>query len=245
MKGKRGMKNTSAAENITTAMHDLIRKLYPICRSITGNGLRQTLHILKEQIPLTIHEVPTGTQVFDWTVPQEWNIKSAFIKNSRGEKIVDFADSSLHVVNYSIPFRGKISLEELKKHLFTLPDRPQWIPYRTSYYQQTWGFCMAHERFLQLTDGEYEVCIDTCLEDGHLTYGECYFPGETSDEVLLSSHVCHPSLCNDNLSGIALLVALGQYLQTCSRRYSYRLLFIPGTIGSITWLALNECHVSK
>jgi len=223
----------------------LIEELYPICRSITGNGVRQTLRILQRRIPLEVHEVPSGTKVFDWTVPKEWNIREAFIKNSRGEKIVAFAESNLHVVNYSVPFKGKLSLDQLKSHLFTLPDRPRWIPYRTSYYQETWGFCLSHEQLLQMEDGEYEVLIDASLEDGHLTYGEYYLPGQTSDEVLLSCHICHPSLCNDNLSGIALMVALAKHLNSSPRRYSYRFLFIPGTIGSITWLALNESRVSS
>lgn len=226
-------------------MEALIRELYPICRSITGNGVRQTLRILQERIPLTIHEVPSGTRVFDWTVPREWNIERAFIKNSRGEKIVDFANCNLHVVGYSVPFKGKLSLEDLKSHLFTLPDHPDWIPYRTSYYKETWGFCLSHEQFAKMTDAEYEVYVDSSLEDGQLTYGEYCIPGETSDEVLLSCHICHPSLCNDNLSGIALMVSLAKHLSQKVRRYSYRFLFIPGTIGSITWLALNEARVSS
>ncbi len=238
------MFDSSRDKQVGAEMLDLIRELYPICRSITGNGVRRTLQILQRQVPLTVHEVASGTQVFDWTVPKEWNIKGAFIKNPRGEKVLDFAESTLHVVNYSVPFHGKLPLEELKKHIFTLPDRPGWIPYRTSYYRESWGFCMAHERLLQLTEGDYEVCIDASLENGRLSYGECYLPGQTPDEVLISCHICHPSLCNDNLSGIALMVALAKHLQARSRRYSYRLLFIPGTIGSITWLALNEHRLS-
>ncbi|MEW6298838.1 MAG: DUF4910 domain-containing protein [Thermodesulfobacteriota bacterium] len=224
-------------------MMRLIEELYPICRSITGHGVRQTLRILRRHVPLEIREVPSGTRVFDWTVPKEWNIREAFIKNPRGEKVVTFAECNLHVVNYSVPFKGKLTLDRLKSHLFTLPDRPRWIPYRTSYYQETWGFCLSHEQLLQMEDGEYEVLIDASLEDGHLTYGEYYLPGQTPDEVLLSCHICHPSLCNDNLSGIALLVALAAHLRSSPRRYSYRFLFIPGTIGSISWLALNESRV--
>jgi aminopeptidase-like protein len=226
-------------------MDDLIKELYPICRSITGNGVRETLQIIRRRIPLSIHEVPSGTQVFDWTVPKEWNIRDAFIKNPQGVKVVDFAKSNLHVVSYSTPFQGKLSLQELKHHLFTLPDRPQWIPYRTSYYKETWGFCLSHEQLLRMEDGDYEVVIDAFLEDGHLTYGEHYIPGETTDEILLSCHICHPSLCNDNLSGIALMAGLYKHLSQKSRWYSYRFLFIPGTIGSITWLALNEARVSS
>ncbi|MGH7793435.1 MAG: DUF4910 domain-containing protein [Candidatus Binatia bacterium] len=226
-------------------METLIGELYPICRSLTGNGVRRTLRILQDRIPLTIHEIPSRTQVFDWTVPKEWNIESAFIKNAQGQKIVDFADCNLHVVGYSVPFKSRLSAEELKKHVFTLPDHPDWIPYRTSYYKETWGFCLPHTTLLGMQDEEYEVCIESSLEDGHLTYGEYFLPGEKTDEVLLSCHICHPSLCNDNLSGIALMVTLAKYLGRTTRRYSYRLLFIPGTIGSIAWLALNESRASS
>jgi aminopeptidase-like protein len=225
-------------------MEALIRELYPICRSITGNGVRQTLGILQRRIPLTIHEVRSGTRVFDWTVPKEWNIEGAFIKNLRGEKIIDFADCNLHVVGYSVPVKGRISAEELKSHVFTIPDHPDWIPYRTSYYKESWGFCLSHRQLSELRDTEYEVCIDSSLHDGQLTYGEYFIPGQIPDEVLLSCHICHPSLCNDNLSGVALMVALAKHLKQKPRRYSYRFLFIPGTIGSITWLARNEAQVS-
>src|SRR5713226_2699589 len=160
-------------------MYQLITKLYPICRSITGDGFRKSLRIIKQNIPLDVHEVPTGTQVFDWTVPREWNIRDAYIKNSRGKRVVDFQKSNLHVVNYSVPIKKKISLVELKEHLFTLPERPDWIPYRTSYYRENWGFCLSHRQSLELTDDEYEVCIDSSLESGHLTYGEYYLPGRS------------------------------------------------------------------
>jgi len=196
-------------------------------------------------MPLEIHEIATGSQVFDWTVPKEWNIRDAYVKNSRGERIIDFRKSNLHVVNYSVPIRKKMSLSELKEHLFTLPDHPDWIPYRTSYYKESWGFCLSHKQWSALEDEEYEVYIDASLENGHLTYGECYFQGNELNEVLISCHACHPSLCNDNLSGIALAVFLAKYLHSLPLRYSYRFLFIPGTIGSITWLCLNEHQVSK
>jgi aminopeptidase-like protein len=226
-------------------MYELITELYPLCRSITGNGVRGTLGIIKNHIPLDVHEVPTGTQVFDWTVPKEWNIRDAYIKNSTGERVVDFQRSNLHIMSYSIPVRKMMYLKELQKHLFTLHEYPDWIPYRTSYYKENWGFCLSHNQFLQLEDDAYEVCIDASLEDGHLTYGEYYLRGEQADEVLMSCHICHPSLCNDNLSGIALLTFLAKYLGSLSLRYSYRFLFIPGTIGSITWLCLNERRVTK
>jgi aminopeptidase-like protein len=226
-------------------MYQLITELYPICRSITGDGFRKSLRIIKQYIPLDVHDVPTGTQVFDWTVPREWNIRDAYIKNARGERVVDFQKSNLHVVNYSVPIKKKVSLTVLKEHVFTLPEHPDWIPYRTSYYKDNWGFCLSHRQLLELTDEEYEVLIDSSLEPGHLTYGEYYLPGKSSDEVLLSCHSCHPSLCNDNLSGMALAAFLARSLRLLSLRYSYRFLFIPGTIGSITWLCLNENQVSK
>lgn len=227
------------------AMYGMIRNLYPICRSITGNGLRQTLLAVQEQLPLDLHEVPTGTQVFDWTVPNEWNIRDAYVANSRGERIIDFQKSNLHVVNYSTPVRQRISLGQLKSHLFALSDRPDWIPYRTSYYRETWGFCLTQRQLDALSEDEYEVVIDSTLENGHLTYGECFLPGEVPDEVVFSCHCCHPSLCNDNLSGIVLATFLARHLLTIPRRFSYRFLFIPGTIGAITWLALNEERLSR
>ena len=226
-------------------VYDLIQSLYPICRSITGDGVRKTLHILRQYIPLDIHEVPTGTQVFDWTVPREWNIREAYIEDSTGNKVVDFSRSSLHVLNYSVPIHQRITLEELKGHLFTLPDHPDWIPYRTSYYKEDWGFCLSHRQYLALQDDTYEVCIDSSLEPGYLTYGEFYVAGERPDEVLISCHICHPSLCNDNLSGIAIAALLAQKLSQLTPHYSYRFLFIPGTIGSITWLALNEAKTDN
>jgi aminopeptidase-like protein len=223
----------------------LIAELYPICRSITGNGFRQTMEKLLRHVPVQTHEIPTGTKVFDWVVPKEWNIRDAYIKDPRGEKIVDFRKSNLHVLNYSIPVHKVVSLKELKEHLFTLPDHPDWIPYRTSYYRENWGFCMTHRQFLELEDGEYEVFIDSSLENGSLTYGELYLQGETEDEVLISCHACHPSLANDNLSGVSLSTLLAKHLGTGSNRFSYRFLFIPGTIGAITWLCLNEPVVSR
>lgn len=226
-------------------VYSVIRELYPLCRSITGNGVRETLSIIKKQIPLQIHEIPTGTQVLDWTVPREWNISDAYVKDSRGDRVIDFQTSNLHVVNYSVPIKRRMSLAELRSHLFTLPDHPDWIPYRTSYYQENWGFCLSHKNLMEMQDGEYEVCIDSSLEPGFLTYGEYVLPGQSSDEVLLSCHICHPSLCNDNLSGIALLSILAKYLGQISLRYSYRFLFIPSTIGSIAWLSLNEHQLWK
>jgi aminopeptidase-like protein len=225
-------------------IYSLIRELYPICRSITGEGFRDTLARIRKEIPLDVHEVSSGTQVFDWTVPKEWNIRDAYVKNSRGERIIDFKRHNLHVVNYSVPVRRKMSLAELRAHLHTLADQPDWIPYRTSYYKENWGFCLSHNQLQTMREDEYEVCIDSALENGSLTYGECYLPGESSAEVLISCHACHPSLCNDNLSSIAIATFLAKYLGEAQLRYSYRFLFIPGTIGAITWLSQNEDHVN-
>ena len=234
-----------SSDAVGASMHQLISGLYPICRSITGNGVRKTLQILQDTIPLTVHEVPSGTPVFDWQVPQEWNIRDAYVKNSQGLRVIDFQQSNLHVVSYSVPIRQRMPFSELRDHLFTIPDRPEWIPYRTSYYKESWGFCLAHNQLHLLeSEGSYEVCIDATLKNGHLTYGEYCLAGKTDEEVLVSCHVCHPSLCNDNLSGIALGVYLAKALEPLSRRYTYRFLFVPGTIGSITWLSLNESRVS-
>ncbi|MFI6741930.1 DUF4910 domain-containing protein [Nonomuraea sp. NPDC050451] len=219
-------------------MHDLVRRLYPLCRSITGAGLRQTLEIIGESIPLEITQVPTGTRVLDWTIPREWNIRDAYIRDAAGNKVVDFQDSNLHVVGYSVPVEATMSLEELRGHLHTLPGQPDLIPYRTSYYAETWGFCLSQNTLDGMADGPYEVRIDSTLADGHLTYGEHVIRGSSSQEVLISCHVCHPSLANDNLAGVAVAVALAQRLS--DPWYTYRFIFAPGTIGAITWLALNR-----
>lgn len=226
-------------------LHDLVTRLYPLCRSITGDGVRQTLDIIGESISLQVHEVPTGTPVFDWTVPREWNIGDAYIKDSSGERVVDFRASTLHVMSYSVPVAATMTLDELRPHLYTLPEQPDLIPYRTSYYAENWGFCLSHDVLQGLAEGEYEVRIDSSLTDGRLTYGEHVVPGQVEDEVLVSCHVCHPSLANDNLAGIAVAVFLAQRLSAAKPWYTYRFLFIPGTIGSITWLALNQHRVGR
>jgi len=230
-------------QDATKIGQELLRfaeELYPICRSITGDGIRRTLAKIQDRIPLRICEIPTGTPVFDWTVPKEWNIRDAYIKAPGGRRVVDFLKCNLHVLNYSTPVHATLPLSELKPHLFTIPEQPDLIPYRTSYYNDEWGFCLSHNQMLALEDGDYEVCIDSTLEDGHLTYGECYLAGRSSDEVLISCHACHPSLANDNLSGLAVATFLAQLLSGRDLRYSYRFLFIPGTIGAITWLARNR-----
>jgi aminopeptidase-like protein len=221
-------------------LHRFAGDLYPICRSITGDGIRRTLSMIGDRIPLKTIEVPTGTTVFDWTVPKEWNIWDAYIKDRDGKRVVDFRNCNLHVLNYSTPIRATMPLRELKPHLFTIPQNPDWIPYRTSYYKEDWGFCLSHHQMLAMEDGEYEVCIDSTLKDGHLTYGECYLAGRSTEEVLISCHACHPSLANDNLSGLTVATALARLLSGQALRYSYRFLFIPGTIGAITWLARNR-----
>jgi aminopeptidase-like protein len=232
-------------EAVGNEMYSLAAEMFAFCRSITGEGLRRTLRIVRGQVPLQMHEVPSGSQVFDWTVPKEWNIYDAYIKNEQGERLVDFRKHNLHVVSYSLPVNRRMSLAQLRPHLFTLPEQPDWIPYRTSYYKETWGFCLSHRELEKLGEGEYDVCIDSTLEPGSLTIGEFYLPGESEDEVLISCHCCHPSLANDNLSGISLAVALAKRLSKVTRRYSYRFLFLPGTIGAISWLALNEATTAR
>ena len=241
-----GIGKRFAEGHVGKQMFALIRELFPLCRSITGDGVRQTLRILERFIPLNVHEVPTGTQVFDWSVPREWNIRDAYVKNSRGDRIIDFRRTNLHVVGYSTPIHRQMSLAELRPHLYSSAEHPDWVPYRTSFYQDNWGFCITHNQFLSLKDDVYEVCIDSSLEPGFLTYGEYFLPGELTEEVLISTHVCHPSLCNDNLSGVAVSVFLASQLcRWQHRRFSYRFLFIPSTIGSITWLARNEDLVPR
>ncbi|MFI6938007.1 DUF4910 domain-containing protein [Streptomyces sp. NPDC050418] len=227
------------------AMHALVERLYPICRSITGDGVRATLDIIGEYLPLTRHEVPTGTQVLDWTVPEEWNIRDAYIADAHGRRVVDFAASSLHVLGYSEPVATTLPLSELRSRLHTLPDHPDWIPYRTSYYRRTWGFCLSQNTLDALPDGDYEVRIDSTLADGHLSYAEHVIPGQVPDEVIVSSHVCHPSLANDNLAGIAVATQLALALAAETPYYTYRFLFAPGTIGAITWLARNQDRIDR
>ena len=227
-------------------LHDLIRELFPISRSITGNGLRRTLELIGERVPLEVTEVPSGTQVLDWTVPQEWNIARAPGSRARtAERVVDFADSHLHVLATASRCGSGCRSPSSKQHLFSLPEHPDWIPFRNSYYQPNWGFCLQHRLRESLPDGEYEVCIDSTLEDGSLTYAEAFVPGESDDEVLVSGYACHPAMANDNLSGLALMALLARELAGRSLRYSYRFLFSPGTIGPIAWLARNEERLAR
>jgi aminopeptidase-like protein len=230
---------------IGEVIYDLACRIYPICRSITGPGVRETLGALGRHLPIEVREVPTGTAVFDWTIPLEWAIRGAYIRNIAGEKVVDFADNNLHVVGYSRPVRTVLPLAELKRHIHTLPEQPDLIPYRTAYYSEQWGFCMTHRQLEALSDGFYEVVVDTSLDRGSLSYGEYLHRGETDEEFLFSAHICHPSLANDNCSGLALLAVLAERLSRLRTRYSYRFLFAPGTIGAIAWLAINETGVER
>jgi aminopeptidase-like protein len=228
-----------------SGMMKLISDLYPVCRSITGNGVRNTLRYIEGLVPLEITEIPTGTKIFDWEIPNEWNIRDAYIKDPQGNKIIDFKKLNLHVLNYSTPINQKMDLESLKKHLFSIPEKPDLVPYRTSYYAENWGFCLSHNQLQQLKEGQYEVLIDSSLKPGHLTYGEVLLKGKTDEEILISTHICHPSLANDNLAGNAVCAFLANYMSKTDHYYSYRFIFIPGTIGAIAWLAQNEDKLHK
>lgn len=226
--------------SIGKEMYSLAEKIFPICRSITGNGVRQTLDIFKEYIPeLAVVEIPTGTKCFDWTIPKEWNIKDAYIKNSKGEKVVDFQKSNLHVVSYSVPVEKNLELAELKKHLYSLPHMPDAIPYITSYYQEKWGFCLTHKQLESLPEDVYDVKIDSSLIDGSLTYAEVIIPGKSDKEIFFSTYICHPSMGNNEVSGPVLAVFLAKYVNELDREYTYRFIFIPETIGAIAYLSGN------
>lgn len=226
-------------------IYQFASELFPLCRSITGRGVRESLRRIAAHIPLDVHEVPTGTQVFDWEIPREWSIREAYVRDSSGSKIIDFGANNLHLLNYSVPVRKRVSLDELKRHLYTLPSQPDLIPYRTTYYAENWGFCIAHRQLESLRDDEYEVVIDSDLSAGSLTYAEHVHRGTSDDEVLVSTHICHPSLANDNCSGLALITILAKQLQSFKTRYTYRFLFAPGTIGAIAWLARNQERTAR
>lgn len=229
-----------------TYIYSLLKKLYPIFRSITGKGVRDSLKIIQTHIPINIEEIPTGTKVYDWVIPKEWIIRGAYISDLDGNKIIDIKESNLFVLNYSLPIHNrKISNQELREHLYSLPDYPNWVPYRTSYYHETWGFCIPHRLLNKLNAPFYEVHIDADHIDGSLSYGELFIQGEMEEEILLTTYICHPSLCNDNLSGIAVLTYLAKWLYNAPRKYSYRILFIPETIGAIAWLATNQEKINN
>ncbi|HYT26715.1 MAG TPA: DUF4910 domain-containing protein [Actinomycetota bacterium] len=251
----RDLIDPAAAATAGEDMWKLMAELYPVCRSITGAGFRATLDVLARHVDLDVHEVPSGTRAFDWTVPREWNIADAYVENAAGERVIDFRRSNLHVMSYSVPVDARMPLSELRAHLHTLPEQPDWIPYRTSYYADNWGFCLSQRQLDALPDGEYHVVVDSVLGEGSLAWGECLVPGATTDgattdgattdEVLVSCHACHPSLCNDNLSGVVLATFLAKALAAASPRLSYRFLFIPGTIWSIVWLSRNEATLDR
>ena len=235
------------AQSAGAEMFGWMTELYPICRSITGEGFRETQRYLQQIVPdLQVRSVPSGTQCFDWTVPAEWNIRDAYVVGPDGQKVIDFQQSNLHVVNYSTPIDQRMPLHQLREHLHTLPELPDQIPYRTSYYQRAWGFCLTQHQFDQLPDGEYHVVIDSDLNDeGCMNYGELLLPGESDEEVLISAHACHPSLCNDNLSGVVIAATLARLMQQVRRRYSYRFLWVPGGVGSVVWMSQNRDKLSN
>lgn len=239
------LRTTEDCQGLAQQAWQMMERLYPVCRSITGEGVRRTLAAVAEQIPLELTEVPSGTTVFDWEVPNEWNVREAWVEDPQGRRIADLRQHTLHLMSYSTPVRATLPLAQLRPHLHSLPDHPDWIPYRTSYYKEDWGFCVTHRTLQGLQDGEYRVLIDSTLAPGHLTYGECVVRGTSDEEFLIFTHVCHPSLCNDNLTGIALATLLARELAASRPRFTYRFVFAPGTIGSITWLARNEHQVQR
>jgi aminopeptidase-like protein len=227
------------------SLHDLVRRLLPLPRSLTGDGVRRTLAVLGDVVPLEVVEVPSGTRVLDWEVPDEWTIREAWIARTDGTRVVDTADSWLHVLGHSEPVRRRVPLAELQAHLHSLPDQPDAVPFRTAYHQRTWGFCLTQAQRQGLVDDAYDVCVDADLAPGSLTYGELVVPGREPAEVLLSAHTCHPAMANDNLSGIVVAVAVAEWLRSAPRRLTYRLLLAPGTLGAITWLARNRDRTDR
>jgi aminopeptidase-like protein len=239
------IKDANHAERLSQDALGLMRSLFPLCRSITGNGVRRSLDLIEDWIPLERTEVPSGTALFDWEVPREWNVRDAWIADGRGNRLVDFRAHNLHVVNYSAPVRRTMSLDELQPHLHSLPGHPDWIPYRTSYYRETWGFCLRHRDREQLGPGPYEVVIDADLAPGSLTFAECVVAGASEAEAIVYTHSCHPSLANDNLTGLAIAAALARELRSQTPRLTWRFVFGPGTIGSLAWLAANEDRLDR
>lgn len=226
-------------------MYALVEKLFPICRSITGKGVEETLSIIQKHIPIKIHKIPTGTKVFDWEIPKEWNIKDAYIEDEQGNKIVDFKENNLHIVGYSIPTNKTITLSKLQEHLYSLPEQPEAIPHVTSYYKERWGFCMTHNRRKKLKEGNYYVFIDSELKNGFLTYGELIIPGKSKKEIFLSTNICHPSMANNELSGPVVTTFLAKWILKEPRKYTFRIIFIPETIGSLAYLSKHLDRMKK
>ncbi len=234
------LREDSTAQALAAEAMATMAELLPLQRSITGDGVRQTLHRLGQIADLQRHEVPSGTQVFDWQVPNEWNLREAYIADASGKRVVDVADSSLHVVGYSVPVRCTMPLQALQAYLHSIPEHPDWIPYRTSYYKETWGFCLRHADRERLAPGDYTVVIDATLRPGHLSYAECVVPGSGDGAAMIYTHTCHPALANDNLSGMALAALLARALSAVQPRLTWHFVFAPGTIGSLTWLSRNR-----
>jgi aminopeptidase-like protein len=231
---------------ITRDADALLRSLFPICRSITGDGLRETLNRLRAITDFQLHEVPSDTACYDWSVPDEWTVRDAYVADNNDRRLIDFQQNNVHLVNYSVPFEGRLTYYELAPHLHTLPDYPTAIPYRTTYYNRTWGFCLAHEQFQKLDKkAKYHVVVDTTLTPGNLTYGEALLPGSSGDEYLVSTYVCHPSLANDNLSGVVLWTLLLRELRKAPRRHAYRFVIAPETLGALVYISRNEKAVRK
>jgi aminopeptidase-like protein len=227
-------------------MHALMTRLFPLCRSITGDGTRQTLRLLKEVVPLRMKEVPSGTKAFDWTVPKEWNVRDAYVRDSSGRRVIDFKKSNLHLLNYSVPFRGRLTLEQLKPHLYTLPEFPNRIPYVASYYKERWGFCLTHKDFKKLKKRKYEVVVDTTLKRGSLTYADLLIPGKSKREILITTYVCHPSMANNELSGPVVSAFLARHILNSGKpELSYRFVFAPETIGSLVYLSRHLKELRK
>jgi aminopeptidase-like protein len=241
-----GLERLPDAADLGREMHDLMRELFPLCRSLTGDGVRETLARIGRRVPLEVTEVPSGTEVYDWTIPPEWNVREAWIADPSGRRVVDLADSSLHLMSYSVPVRARMSLDELRPHLHSLPERPALVPYRTSYWSRDWAFCLRHDVLESLEDGQYEVRVDSSLDDGgSLTYAECMLPGRRPEEILVSSWCCHPSLANDNLSGVVVAATLGRLLGELDRGFTYRVLLSPGSIGPLAWLSRHEDELGR